>query len=390
MQFNNLSVVEFNNIIKNIFDSEEMLFNCTVIGEISSYKITNNIAYYTIKDDFSVLNCVWFGANKEFRIGEKVKVMGSPNYYVKGGKLNFNTMQIISFGEGDIYRRFLELKQKLLQEGYFINKKELPRTVQNIGVVTSSRGAAIKDIISVVKRRNPSVNVFVYPALVQGEKAANEIVRGLEFFDNFEVDVVIVARGGGSNEDLSAFNTESVAKACYKSQKPIISAVGHETDWTLIDLVADVRAPTPSVGAEIAVKESKDYAIIIGELAYKLKSAICGKIEKISAKTKLLLGEKVVLSNKTAFYRSKIENFGYKFKEIMSNYLLVVQNKIGELKHKNEVLNPLLFTQKGYAMIEKNNKKVTSTSEVLIGDELEINLKDGKILAKALEIKKWI
>ncbi len=382
MQFNNLSVTEFNNIVKNIFDSEEMLFNCMVVGEVSSFKITGGIAYFTIKDDFACLNCVWFSPNENLKIGDKVKVVGRPNFYVKGGKLNFNVVYVTSFGEGDIYKRFLLLKEKLAKEGYFINKKELPTSVKSIGVVTSSKGAVIKDIISVVKRRNPTVDIYIFPSKVQGAGADKEICKGINFFNDSNVDVIIVARGGGSSEDLDAFNSELVAKACFVCEKPIISAVGHETDYTLIDLVADVRAATPSVAAEIAVKESKNYLTLLKLDCDRLNAAVLRKLEIVKQKLDYSIKTENAL-------KVKLENVKNQFYQIFNNLKYVVQRKsdlvnlkIKEVKHNCEMQNPKLFLEKGYAFVENENGKVETVKDLKIDDKVKIYLSGGFATAK--------
>ncbi len=382
MQFNNLSVVEFNNIIKNIFDSEEMLFNCAVVGEISSFKITNNIAYFTIKDEYAVLSCVWFSPDKDYKIGEKVKVVGKPNYYVKGGKLNFVVNFLTSFGEGEIYKKFLELKKKLSDEGYFLGKKELPEVVNNIGVVSSSKGAVIRDIISVATRRNPNINIFIYPANVQGINAEKEIIKGIEFFENFDVDVVIVARGGGSNEDLSVFNLESVAKCCYKFSKPIISAVGHETDYTLIDFVADIRASTPSVAAEIAVKETKNYKYILNNEFYKLNNLLNQKLKL----NKLNIFNSTLTLNR--LLKTKLNNEQSKLKaslnSLNSNIKLINTTNIKEIENLYNKLinaNPLNYLKKGFAIVSKNNIRQKDFQYINLNDEIEITMQKEKVTA---------
>lgn len=382
MQFNNLSVVEFNNIIKNIFDSEEMLFNCAVVGEISSFKITNNIAYFTIKDEYAVLSCVWFSPDKDYKIGEKVKVVGKPNYYVKGGKLNFVVNFLTSFGEGEIYKKFLELKKKLSDEGYFLGKKELPEIVNNIGVVSSSKGAVIRDIISVATRRNPNINIFIYPANVQGINAEKEIIKGIEFFENFDVDVVIVARGGGSNEDLSVFNLESVAKCCYKFSKPIISAVGHETDYTLIDFVADIRASTPSVAAEIAVKETKNYKYILNNEFYKLNNLLNQKLKL----NKLNIFNSTLTLNR--LLKTKLNNEQSKLKaslnSLNSNIKLINTTNIKEIENLYNKLinaNPLNYLEKGFAIVSKNNIRQKDFQNINLNDEIEITMQKEKVTA---------
>lgn len=388
MQFNNLSVVEFNNIIKNIFDSEEMLFNCAVVGEISSFKITGNIAYFTIKDEYSILNCVWFSPDKDYKIGEKVKVVGRPNYYVKGGKLSFNVNFITSFGEGQIYQNFLALKEKLSKEGFFLSKKDLPHIIKNIGVVTSSKGAVVKDIISVAKRRNPTVNLFIFSCKVQGENAEKEICKGINFFSNFDVDVIIVARGGGSNEDLSVFNTEEVARACFVCNKPIISAVGHETDYTLIDLVADIRASTPSVASEIAVKDSLNY---ISELQFRYLK-LNKLIKSFMVRNSFDLKVKSELINDLATKKIN-KNFSMLEKSLLSlNYLInsKLEKEQYNLDERNVILKtncPTNLAQKGYAQVLKNGKKVLTIGDIKNDEEIELIFVDGKAKAKVLEVK---
>lgn len=388
MQFNNLSVVEFNNIIKNIFDSEEMLFNCAVVGEISSFKITGNIAYFTIKDEYSILNCIWFSPDKDYKIGEKVKVVGRPNYYVKGGKLSFNVNLITSFGEGQIYQNFLALKEKLSKEGFFLSKKDLPHIIKNIGVVTSSKGAVVKDIISVAKRRNPTVNLFIFSCKVQGENAEKEICKGINFFSNFDVDVIIVARGGGSNEDLSVFNTEEVARACFVCDKPIISAVGHETDYTLIDLVADIRASTPSVASEIAVKDSLNY---ISELQFRYLK-LNKLIKSFMVRNSFDLKVKSELINDLATKKIN-RNFSMLEKSLLSlNYLInsKLEKEQYNLDERNVILKtncPTNLAQKGYAQVLKNGEKVLTIGDIKNDEEIELIFVDGKAKVKVLEVK---
>lgn len=389
MQFNNLSVVEFNNIIKNILDSEEMLFNCGVVGEISSFKITNNVAYFSLKDDFAVLNCVMFNPTNEYKIGEKVKVVGRPNYYVKGGKLNFNAIYITSFGEGEIYKNFLLLKEKLKQEGFFYNKKELPENVENIGVITSSKGAVLQDIISVTKRRNPMVNLFVFPVKVQGNNAEDEIVKGFEYFDKADkIDVIIVARGGGSAEDLSAFNTEKVARACYKSNKPVVSAVGHETDYTLLDLVADVRASTPSVAAEIAVKESKNKILDLFNKFDKIKNNMEQKINLYLNNFDYAFKECYETINKKVSKQNlRLYNFLNKISYLIKEKELKQMHLINSIELKLKNLNPSICFEKGFSLVEKDGKKIVESSSLKIGDEIDIKMRKGSIKAKVLKVE---
>ena len=272
---NYLTVSQLSQYLKSIFEAEIMLQNICVFGEISSYNISNGIAYFNIKDENSLLPCVLFNANNftSPKIGDQVLVYGSMNYYIKGGKLSFNAYKIEQYGKGLLYEKFLELKNKLEKLGYFDieHKKPLPERVKRIGVVTSSTGAVIQDIIDVTTRRNNSVDIVIYPVKVQGVGAEIEISKAIDFFSNYDkIDVVIVARGGGSLEDLSPFNTEIVATATYNCKKPIVSAVGHETDYTIIDFVSDLRAPTPSAAAELVVNKKSDDLDILKNMYLKM------------------------------------------------------------------------------------------------------------------------
>ena len=256
MSDNYFSVAQINSYIKNIFEAEIMLQNICVYGEVSSYNVSNGIAYFNIKDESGLLSCVLFGA-KNFdtpNIGDVILVKGGMSYYAKGGKLSFNATSIMPYGKGLLYEKFLKLKAKLQELGYFdeARKRPVPKRVRRIGVVSSPTGAVIRDIIEVTHRRNGTIDIVLYPVKVQGVGADAEISQGIKFFSDYEkVDVIIVARGGGSAEDLEPFNSEIVANATFESKKPVVSAVGHETDFTIIDFVADLRAPTPSAAAEL-------------------------------------------------------------------------------------------------------------------------------------------
>ena len=255
-----ISVSTLSNYIKQIFDAESMLFDLDVIGEISSFVISGKNAFFTIKDEESILNCVLFNVYlfDKPNIGDKVIVHGSPKYYVKGGKLNFNAISIKPFGEGEIYKRFLELKNKLEKEGLFDveHKKHIPTKIDRIGVITSETGAAIHDIINVVNRRNANQDIVLFPIKVQGIGADIEIANAVKFFSEYnDIDAIIVGRGGGSEEDLQNFNSEIVARAIYDCKKFVLSAVGHETNFTICDFVADLRAPTPTAAAELLTKD---------------------------------------------------------------------------------------------------------------------------------------
>ena len=313
---NAISVSQVNNYIKSIFDAEFMLQNIFVYGEISSYKITNGIAYFNLKDENSLISCVLFGANNYpiFEVGDQVVVRGSVGYYVKGGKLNFNAVSIERFGVGVLYQKFLELKAELESLGYFDEnrKKKIPARVKRIGVVTSETGAVIRDIIDVTTRRNDTIDIVLYPVKVQGLGAEKEIAGGIDFFSNYDnVDVVIVARGGGSLEDLQPYNTKTVAEATFNCKKPIVSAVGHETDYTILDFVSDLRAPTPSAAAELVANlKSTDISncINIGNyLSDLVLNKLMEKLNKIKTLSKDMHNAfELNVKDKVLFFRKSL------------------------------------------------------------------------------------
>ena len=288
-----ISVSVLANYIKQIFDAEVLLNNIEVIGEISSYGLSGGNAFFVIKDENAILNCVLFGADgfPKFKVGDKVIVRGTPKYYVKGGKLNFNATDIKLFGDGDIFKRFLELKAKLEKEGLFdaMHKKPVPRRINRIGVITSETGAVIHDIINVVSRRNANQDIVLFPIKVQGIGADIEIAKAINFFSNYDkIDAIIVGRGGGSDEDLMNFNSEIVARAIYDCKKFVVSAVGHETDWTICDMVADLRAPTPSAAAELLTKDGTERKGILELLMQNITSTMQNIIFEKNNELKLL------------------------------------------------------------------------------------------------------
>lgn len=370
MQNRVISVTALANYIKSIFEAEMMLFNISVIGEISSWNYSGDNVFFTLKDSGALVNCVFFGGTEqEFKVGDKVIVTGSPRYYAKGGKLNFNTIKIEHYGEGDLYKRFLQLKNQLEQEGLFdpLHKLPMPRQINRIGVVTSETGAVIHDIINVATRRNCAQDIVLYPIKVQGIGADADIARGINFFSDYdEIDAIIVGRGGGSEDDLQNFNSEIVARAIYNCKKFIVSAVGHETDNTICDLVADLRAPTPSAAAELLTKDGSQRKLEL--------SLIWSKIEdKVNSNVQL--------------YQNKLDNLFMRLDGKLNYCYEQKQNQQQVLKDKIEVLNPLTILNKGYAKIEKDDLTVTSVNQLNKEDNIKIYLSDGKIIANVGEIK---
>ena len=386
-----LTVSQLSIYIKQIFDAEEMLYNVKVLGEISGLTIVRGVAYFTLKDENATLSCVCFDTSDfSFLNGDNVIVTGTPRYYVKGGKLNFNVVKVSKYGIGELYQKFLELKNKLEKKGYFdkSSKIQQPHDIKRVGVVTSKEGAVIQDIINVGTRRNPFIDIVLYPVKVQGVNAEREIAKGITVLDNYNVDVIIVARGGGSLEDLEPFNTEIVADAVHNCSKFIVSAVGHETDYTICDFCSDLRAPTPSAAAELIFDniEEKivDYKQYILRLKQSIKDFYLDKQQNFFDIYKSLYVSYKSLNEK---YKNTFCNCLIKFSHSVK---LVFESK----KHKLEVLssmlnklNPKEVLKLGYASVKKNNLKVSSVKSLNINDELKLSFIDGNIKAKVLEIE---
>ena len=382
-----LTVSKFNNIIKDIFNAEELLHNIKIVGEVFGISQAKNSVYFSLKDEESSLPCVCFysGAMMGIKEGDMIVATGSPNFYVKGGKFSFVVSKTEQFGLGLLFQRFQELKEKLEKEGLFdaSHKKPIPQDIKRIGVVTAKDGAVIQDIKNVTWRRNKSVDIVLYDTKVQGNGAEKEIASGIEFFSNYEgVDVVIVARGGGSMEDLSAYNTELVARATYACEKPIVSAVGHETDFTIIDFVSDLRAPTPSAAAELLTKDTKLSASglkrDISRVCRCLEVFLAEKtMQWNSDKQNFLIFAESILTERKINLEKQINKLSNRLKEF-------VTEKDHELKlklaHLNKV-NPLDILALGYAKIEQNGKGISKLSELDRMKEFEINFADGKLSA---------
>lgn len=383
-----LSVAQINNYIKGIFEAEVMLQNICVYGEVSSYNVSGGNAYFNLKDESGLLPCVLFGASNfdKPNIGDVVLVRGGINYWAKGGKLSFNAVSIVPYGKGLLYEKFLQLKAKLEGLGYFDaeSKKSIPARVRRIGVVSSPTGAVIRDIIDVTSRRNDTIDIVLYPVKVQGVGAENEIATGIKFFANYDVDVIIVARGGGSMEDLEPFNTEIVANATYECPKPIVSAVGHGTDFTIIDFVADLRAPTPSAGAEL-VAWRKDFEIErINKCINLLERSLRNNFE-LNKKDIDFIYEKMnnLSSIKIGKLISTIEEntdrLNY-FDNVLDKYLQNLE-KI-ELKLNNN--NPSKISSMGYSKVMQDGKAINKISK-LNGQNAIISMIDGDKNCKILE-----
>lgn len=251
------SIEQLNQYIRSVFDAEELLHDIRITGEVSGFSLRGSHAYFTLKDELSQIQCVYFDFADSIADGDRIVVTGTPSYYVKGGRFSFRATRVENAGLGLLYQQFAELRGRLDREGLFDRKIPRPTSIRRIGVVTSPSGAVIHDIVNVVSRRDPSVDIVVYPVKVQGVGAAEEVAEGVRRLDAYrKVDAIIVARGGGSAEDLSAFNDEQLARTVADCKKFIVSAVGHETDFTLCDFCSDLRAPTPSAAAELLTEDT--------------------------------------------------------------------------------------------------------------------------------------
>ena len=357
-----ITVSQLNNYIKQVFEAEELLHSVEVVGDIDGIRLNGGAAYFTLKDDTASIPCVCYYPQKmqDIKNGTNVIVRGTVSYWHKAGKISFVVTSCESFGLGHLVLQFEALKKKLEAEGFFDIgvKKTLPSAVKRIGVVTSKSGAVLHDIKTVVARRNPSVDIVLFPSAVQGVNADVEIESGINFLSKYDVDVIIVARGGGSKEDLSAFNSERVARAVFASKIPVISAVGHETDWTLIDFVADLRAATPSAAAELVVAE-----------------AISQRETVIRAYKHL----RYTLKNKYQILFSRIQTKWNELRKCIDYKLQENENKVLALSTFVESNNPLAVLRRGYAKVTKESTEVISVDDIEINDKIEVKLYNGTI-----------
>lgn len=436
-----ITITEINNYIKLMFDNNEYLKKVYLKGEISNFKRhTTGHLYLTLKDDTSRISAIMFRSSAsnltfEPEDGMNVLVEGRISVYPIGGNYQIYIDKMYQDGIGNLYIKFEELKKKLQKEGLFDTtyKKPIPKYPTKIGIVTAPTGAAIKDILSTIKRRFPICETILFPALVQGVSAAGDIANKINMAQEYDLDVLIVGRGGGSIEDLWAFNEEVVARAIFASKIPIISAVGHEIDYTIADFVADLRAPTPTGAAEMAVPTISEVKNIIRTKEIECTNAFINEINDYIHRLKQVK-ENYVLKNPIVLYEIKmqkldtiqesiqknimrvIDTYNLKLKNYHNHYLLNNPNKFLEpfsLKIKEDMktlnnqytyylekqdntlqlwiqtlklVNPLNILDKGYSLVMKDNKLVKSTKDIKIKDNLQVTLKEGKINVEVKEI----
>ena len=398
MRQNVYTVAQINSYIKNMFTQDYMLRFVMVKGEISNCKYhSSGHIYFTLKDAKGVIACVMFAGNRtglSFRLeaGQMVVVGGTIDVYERDGKYQLYAKQITLDGAGVLYEKFDRMKRKLEEMGMFAPeyKQPIPRYVRTLGVVTAPTGAAVRDIINIATRRNPYIQIIIYPAIVQGDQAVASIVNGIRALERLGVDVMIVGRGGGSIEDLWAFNEEAVAQAVFDCSIPIISAVGHETDTTITDYVADLRAPTPSAAAELAVY---DFAVLLERIAAFGSALNHAMLAQLKKQKNRLEGQRLRLK-----YLSPVSQIQQKrmycmdlegrLTSQMKTALTQQRHRMGLYAEKLKGLSPLEKLHQGYAYIEDiHHRVVNDVRKVKPEDRVEIYVKNGIIQAKVEEAR---
>lgn len=398
MKTNVYTVGWVNQYIKNMFAQDYLLHRIMVKGEVSNCKYhSSGHIYFTLKDDKGAMSAVMFAGNRRglqfaMKDGDKVVVTGSVEVYERDGKYQIYAREIALDGEGDLYLRFEALKKELQEMGMFdaMYKKPIPKYAKRVGVVTARTGAAIQDIRNISARRNPYVQMILYPAQVQGEGAALSIVNGIRALEQMGVDTIIVGRGGGSIEDLWAFNEEIVARAIFDCSVPIISAVGHETDWTIADFVADMRAPTPSAAAELAVYELSLVTDTLEEYKIRLQKGLERQVRHQRQRLANYETKLYYLSPQTKLNerRHQLVMAEERLKAQMNRIFQNKKQVFALLMAKLEGQSPMKKLQSGYAYVaDATGKRITRVAEVQRGQELEISMQDGSVLAKVSDVQ---
>ncbi|MDD6101985.1 MAG: exodeoxyribonuclease VII large subunit [Clostridiales bacterium] len=406
------SVSQINAYIKNMFVRDGVLSHICIKGEVSNCKYhSSGHIYFSIKDVNAQINCVMFlrdrqsGLSFKLENGQSIIACGRISFYERDGAVNMYVTEITSDGYGRLYEQYEKLKKQLLDEGLFdrSHKKTIPPYIKKLGIVTASTGAALRDILNITKRRNPYVQPVLYPAKVQGDGAAQSIVKAIRALDDYGVDVIIVGRGGGSIEDLWAFNEEIVARCVYECRTPVVSAVGHETDTTIIDYVSDLRAPTPSAAAELCVYEYSLFQSAMVDMHADLVHYMINKInlyrERVDAFSKAVnfnspssrlsqhrqfiddISERMSLAvrRNAAIYNARLDDYTERIKKEFYHKLDSSKRQLemlSEIIGRNSPLNRL---SGGYGYVSSDNRPVNSINDVSAGDRLDIILKDGKV-----------
>ena len=392
------SVGQINTYIRNMFTQDFVLNRVSVRGEISNLKYhTSGHIYFTLKDASAAIACVMFAGARgglAFRMsnGQQVVVDGAVNVYERDGKYQLYATKIRQDGAGELYEKFLELKEELEEMGMFAPeyKQPIPKFVRRLGVVTAPTGAAIRDIINIATRRNPGIRIILYPAKVQGEGAAESVAAGLAALDALGVDVIIVGRGGGSIEDLWAFNEETVARAIFSCHTPVISAVGHETDTTIADFVADLRAPTPSAAAELAVADVTAWLQALDEDALQLQRIMQRMIKDARSRLREceLRMRYAKPQQRLMQQKQRLDEYEERLRRAMQSLLEQTRHQLALSEERLRRLSPYEKLESGYGCIlTEDGRRIRSVSQVAPGEVVQIYLADGRMTARIQEVK---
>ena len=392
------SVGQINTYIRNMFTQDFVLNRVSVRGEISNLKYhTSGHIYFTLKDASAAIACVMFAGARgglAFRMsnGQQVVVDGAVNVYERDGKYQIYATKIRQDGAGELYEKFLELKEELEEMGMFAPeyKQPIPAFVRRLGVVTAPTGAAIRDIINIATRRNPGIQIILYPAKVQGEGAAESVAAGLAALDALGVDVIIAGRGGGSIEDLWAFNEETVARAIFACHTPVISAVGHETDTTIADFVADLRAPTPSAAAELAVADVAAWLQTLDEDALRLQRAIQRTIKDARSRLREYELRMRYVKPQQQFMQKKqqLDEYTDRLQRLMRARLEQARHQLVLAEERLRRLSPYEKLESGYGCIlSEDGTRIRSVAQVAPGEVVQIYLADGQMTAQIQSIR---
>lgn len=395
MKLRPLEVSELNSYIKKLIADEPILGNVMVKGEVSNFKIhSSGNVYLSLKDKDSKVNCIIlrrnFAQDMVIKDGTKIIASGSVRVYERDGAYQLYINSVEVEGMGNLYYQYLQMKERLEKEGLFspMHKKKIPRFPKVIGVITSPTGAVIRDIINVVSRRYPRVEIKLFPVLVQGERSEESLIRALDFFNRRDdIDTIIIGRGGGSLEELWSFNSEALARKIFDSKIPIISAVGHETDYTICDFVADLRAPTPSSAAELATPDLKDLLASQDILVKRMSRAVSNKIEIERQKV-----SRSIEKTHTIVQKDMIDMSYVRLDRIQERMAASVDRRIVDYKNKLSLigvsmgnLNPFSVMDRGYSVVESSGGLVQKTTDVELGEDIDILLSDGSLRCQVKE-----
>lgn len=393
------SVGQVNRYVRNMFTQDYILKKIYVKGEVSNCKYhPSGHIYFSLKDETGLLSCVMFAGQRRglaFRMkdGDRVVVGGAVDVYERDGRYQMYAREITLEGAGALYEKFLALKAELEEMGMFAPeyKQPIPRFIQKLGVVTAPSGAAVQDIRNISLRRNPYLQIILYPALVQGDGAADSIVQGIRMLDGAGVDTIIVGRGGGSIEDLWAFNEEKVARAIFECRTPIISAVGHETDFTIADFVADLRAPTPSAAAELVVDDFAQVMHILDNYRERFRRDMRERIEYQKVRLEQYKLRLKYLSPESRLWdnRQILADYDDALRSAMKNKLQQYRHRLGIYLERYQGMSPLAKLNQGYSFVaDQDGRGITSVEQVKPGDRVEISVTDGVIRAEVFDSRR--